>query len=332
MTRLLSLVLLLAAFTQAQQPHQTLYACMTSTKDYYVGAKLSPSGLFVKASNGEWQHKGYNHPFLTGLDYDPADPSTLYVSAGNALIRMTDHGQNWKFLTGSDITELRDVALDRNAPGTIYFAYCHGIRVSHDRGTTWQEIGSSLHRKYTEAIRVDRRKAGVLLAGGEEGIFRSEDAGKTWRIAGAAGFQVMRIEQSPHDPCQWLAATQQGGLFGSKDCGQTFENVGRIGVDRNLYDIAYDPNEPKRIAVAGWGPGVVVSEDGGLTWQARNIGLPRPDVVSVVFDPENRGRLYAAINEDALYVSNDAGKTWTRDGLDASVVSRMRFIPESPAK
>jgi photosystem II stability/assembly factor-like uncharacterized protein len=241
---------------------------------------------------------------------------------------MSEHGAKWRFLTGSDLTELRDLAVDHNTPGTIYFGYVHGIRVSHDRGATWQEIGGGLHRKYTEALRVDRRQPGVLLAGGEEGIFRSDDAGRTWRIAGAAGFQVSRIEQSPHDPCQWLAVTQQGGVFGSTDCGVTFENVGRVGVDRNLFDIAYDPTDAKRIAVAGWGPGVVVSEDGGKTWQPRNAGLPRPEAISLVFDPTHSGRLYAAINEDGLYVSNDAGKTWSKDGLESSVVYRLRFVPE----
>ena len=325
--RLATSALLLAALPLPLTAQYTFYACLTSTKEYFVGAKLSPSGLFLK-SNGEWKHAGYNHPFLTGLDYDAVDPSILYVSAGNALIRISNHGEKWKFLTGSDITELRDVAVDRNAPDTIYFAYSHGIRVTHDRGATWQEIGQTLHRKYTEALRVDRRQAGVLLAGGEEGIFRSEDAGKTWRMAGAAGFQITRIEQSPHDPCGWLATTQQGGLFGSSDCGKTFENVGRIGVNRSLHDVAYDPTDPKRIAVAGWGPGVLVSEDGGKTWQPRNAGLPRPEVVSVVFDPVNHGRLYASVNEEALYVSNDAGKSWSREGLESSVVYRLRFVPE----
>jgi photosystem II stability/assembly factor-like uncharacterized protein len=305
----------------------TLYACLTSTKEYFVGAKLSPSGLFIKSQGGEWQHAGYNHPFLTGLDYDA---ETLYASAGNALIRISDHGQKWKFMTGSDVTELRDVAVDRNSPGTIYFGYSHGIRVSHDRGATWQEIGAGLHRKFTEALRVDRRQAGVLLAGGEEGIFRSDDAGKTWRVAGAAGFQITHIEQSPHDPCGWLATTQRGGLFGSSDCGKTFENIGRVGVERNLYDVAYDPTDSKRMAVAGWGPGVAVSEDGGKIWQSRNTGLSRPEVVSVVFDPVNSGRMYASVNEDALYVSNDAGKNWSREGLEASVICRLKFVPEVP--
>lgn len=306
---------------------QTLYASLTSTKEYFVGAKLSPSGLFSKSPGGDWQHLGFNHPVVSALDYDVSDPSIIYIAAGNALIRASDHGRTWKFLTGSDVTELRDVAVDHNAPGTIYFAWCHGIRVSRDRGAHWEELAGGLHRKYNEAIRIDRAHPGVLLAGGEEGVFRTEDDGRTWKIAGAAGFQISRIEQSPHEPCDWLATTWQGGLFRSTDCGKTFENVGRVGVSRNLYAVAYDPTDAKRIAVAGWGPGVAVSEDGGKTWQSRNGGLPRPEVISVVFDPLKPGRMYASVNEDALYVSNDAGKSWTKDGLEGSVINCLKFVP-----
>jgi photosystem II stability/assembly factor-like uncharacterized protein len=306
----------------------TLYTCASSTKDYVVGAKLPASGLFFKDGSGAWQHVGYNHPLLFGLDYDPADPETIYLAAGNGLIRASDGGRKWKILTGSDVTELRDVTVDRNAPGTIYFAHSRGIRVTHDRGATWSELSAGLHRKFTEALRVDRTKAGVLVAGGEEGIFRSEDGGGHWSLAGASGFQISHIEQSPHDPCEWLATTQAGGLFGSGDCGRSFENTGgRIGVGGNLYDVAFDPSAAGRIAVVGWGPGVAISEDRGKTWQLRNRGLPGPQVVSVVFDPGVKGRLYISVHDDAVYVSNDSGKSWTKDGLDGTAVNRMRFVP-----
>jgi photosystem II stability/assembly factor-like uncharacterized protein len=159
---------------------------------------------------------------------------------------------------------------------------------------------------------------------------RSEDGGKSWRAAGAAGFQVLRVEQSPHDPCYWLAATQGGGLFASTDCGVSFERNGNLGAGRNIYDIAFDPAAPRRIAVAGWGVGVAVSEDLGKTWQSRNAGLPSSSVWSVGFDPAAAGRLYAGVHEEALYVSQDAGKTWTRDGLEGSRVFRLKFVPEKP--
>ena len=307
----------------------SLYTCMVQSKGYVVGARLPPSGIFVKSDASEWHHAGFNHPFITALDYDPRDPTTVYVAAGNGLLRVTERGERWKILTGSDVTELQDVAVDRNSPGTVYFSHTAGIQVSHDRGATWQNASDGLRRKYTSAIRVDSRQSGHLLAGNEQGIFRSEDGGKSWRLAGAAGVQVLHIEQSPHDPCFWLAGTEGGGLFASTDCGASFESAGNLGVGRNLYDIAFDPNNANRIAVAGWGVGVAVSEDRGKTWEARYSGLPATSVWSVAFDPAHPGRLYASVHEEALYVSPDAGRTWTKDGLEGSAVYRMKFVPEA---
>jgi len=304
----------------------TLAACAVVSKDYVVGAKLPPSGLFL-ARDGVWKHAGYNHPFIFAVDYDPTDPHTLYLAAGNGLFRAAQDGEEWTQLTGSDVTELRDLAVPAADPNTIYFAYSHGIRVTHDRGQTWQELAAGLHRRYTEAIRVDRTQPKRLLAGGEEGVFRSEDGGQTWQIAGANGFQILRIEQSPHDPCYWLATTQAGGLFASNDCGKTFENSGSIGVGHNLYSIAFDPTSARRIAIAGWGVGVAISEDGGKTWEQHDTGLPRPDVWSVIFDPDHAGRIYASVQQAALYMSDDTGKSWKRDGLEGSVARCLKFIP-----
>jgi len=226
------MILLTAGVARTADPatSYTLYACMVTSKGYVVGAKLPPSGIFRKTPSGEWRHAGYNHPFVSALDFDPRDPSTLYVAAGNGLIRVTNHGERWKILTGSDVTELSDVSVDRNSPGDVYFSHTRGIQVSHDRGATWQDASAGLRRKYTLAIRVDSRRKGVLLAGNEEGIFRSEDGGASWKPAGAAGYQVLHIEQSPHDACVWLASAQGGGLFASSDCGVTFESNGNLGV------------------------------------------------------------------------------------------------------
>jgi hypothetical protein len=184
--------------------------------------------------------------------------------------------------------------------------------------------------KYTQAIRVDRTHTGVLIAGNEDGVFRSPDGGRTWKLAGAAGWQVLHVEQSPHDPCFWLAATQGGGLFRSTDCGATFESNGNLAVGRNIDDIAFDPTTPGRVAVAGFGVGVAVSEDRGRTW--RTAALPSAQAWSVVFDPAHSGRLYAGLQEAGVFVSEDAGRAWKLDGLEGTAVYRMSFLPSWQAK
>ena len=308
----------------------TLYTCGSSTKDYVVGAKLPASGIFLKAADGQWRHAGFNHPFIAAFDFDPRDPSVVYAAAGNGLLRISGGGERWRILTGSNVTELLNVALDRNDPGTIYFSHTAGIQVSHNRGATWQDAASGLRRKYTSALRVDSRRAGVLLAGGEQGIFRSQDGGKNWRLAGAAGIQVLHIEQSPHDPCYWIAATQGGGLFDSSDCGVSFESNGNLGVGRNLYDIAFDPASPNRIAVAGWGTGVAIYRRPRQILAGAQLRASHGQRLERGLRPRpTRPHLHQRSRRRDLCVRGqrpDLGE----GRLAGSSIFRMKFVPETP--
>ena len=157
-------LLLLAMLPLPVTGQFTLYTCMVTSKEYVVGAKLPPSGIFLKAATGEWRHAGYNHPFINAMDFDPADPGTLYVAAGNGLIRVREHGEKWKILTGSDVTELQDVSVDRHAPGTVYFSHTAGIRVTHDGGATWsgreRRAASEIHHGDSRGFAQERLSCG----------------------------------------------------------------------------------------------------------------------------------------------------------------------------
>ncbi|MDZ4797349.1 MAG: hypothetical protein SGI92_04255 [Bryobacteraceae bacterium] len=324
------LALLPALLLSAEAQTWSLYVCMATTKDYVVGAKLLPSGVFRRAGASDWRQSGHPNPFTFSLDYDRRDPSKLYLAAGNGLIALTPDQPAWRVLTSGDVTEMRDVAVSPD--GAIYYAYVRGVRVSRDAGRTWSDIGATLPNRYTEVIRVDRDHRGVLLAGTVDGIWRSDNDGASWARAGVAGFSIMDIEQSPHDPCHWMVTTERGGIFSSGDCGKTFEALGRLAVDRVLYDVAFDPTTPGRVAVAGWGLGVAISDDNGKTWTKRNATLPSDEVWSVAFDPGKKGRLFAGVHEQAMYVSEDGGLTWKPDGLEGTVITRMKFVPSEAGK
>jgi photosystem II stability/assembly factor-like uncharacterized protein len=306
---------------------------MVNAKGWVVGVRLPESGLMVRMDKG-WELRGFIHPYIAAADFDPRDPSTLYLAGGDGCIRASQGGRRWKKLTGHEVTELRDLAVDRSAPGHIYIAHTAGVQVTRDGGASWTHVNKGRQRPYTESIRVDRTRAGRVVIGGEDGIWLSEDAGANWRPTGVRGFNIMHLAQSPHDANHWLAVTMKGGPFVSHDNAVTWESVNHLrtgrytGVDRNLYDIAFDPTHPGRIAICGYGLGVAVSEDAGLSWEWRNNGLPRLELWSVAFHPDWPGRLYASVHEEALYVSDDSGRTWRHEGLDGSAVYRLLFVPE----
>src|SRR3954449_11133416 len=94
-------VFLCAAFLRCAAAEWSLYACVSTTKEYVVGAKLLPSGVFRQTPDG-WQLTGHQIPFAYGLDYDRRDPSRIYIAGGNGVIRVTPGRTDWRILTGSD--------------------------------------------------------------------------------------------------------------------------------------------------------------------------------------------------------------------------------------
>ncbi len=315
------LVAILPAFAQ----HRLFLGAHTS-KGWVVGAKLQPSGLFARAPNG-WTLLGYPHPAIITLDYDPRDPHVLYIAAGNGCIRSADSGRTWTITTGWEVTETQDVSVDRNRPDHVWIGLPDGVAVTRDQGGTWSRVDLGVKRQYTQTVAVDRATAGRVLAGTEGGVLLTEDDGATWRLAGPELKMTTHLEQSPYDSRRWIATTQSSGAFESSDGGAAWSRI--PGVPRGtLHNVAFDPAHPKRIAIAGWGAGIAVSDDGGVTWSRRDRGLPSRNIWRAVFDPDRSGTLYASVHEEAVFVSGDAGRTWRKAGLEGSLVTGFVFVPE----
>jgi hypothetical protein len=327
---LLLLALLAAAAPAQTAPAHDLYLCAGINKNYVIGSKLvTPNGLFRRAADGTFEHFGLNFPGVFNFSADPRDPQVFYLATLNGCVLTADGGRTWRIGTSWDMTEAKDVCVDPGAPDNIYLALPDGIAVSPDRGATWprREKGLPERGKYTQTIEVDRTKPGRVLAGCESGIYLTEDGARSWRRVLPATATVDDLQQSPHDPKLWLAVTQADGAFLSHDGGRTWEKIAGVPAAEALYNAAFDPTNPQRLAIASWVYGVLVSEDGGQTWTARNAGLPdQLHVFKLGIDPDT-GRLYASVYQNFLHVSDDFGRTWRRAGLEGSTVYNFVFVP-----
>ncbi len=329
---LLALAVLPAVTAGCTSPGHDLYLFgAVNIQGRVAGSRDSSlNGVYLRQADGTFKHLGINYPAMLAGSFDPRDPRVFYVATINGVLFTRDGGQTWRIGTSWDMTEPKTVMVDPNAPDTVYAALPDGLGVSTDRGLTWtrRENGLPARGKYTQVVTVDRTRAGRVLAGCETGIYLTEDAAQSWRPVHPTKETVNDLQQSPHDPQFWLAATQSAGVLASRDGGLTWKSVAGLSSEKAHYNIAFDPTSSQRIVIGGWTYGVLASEDGGATWTARNDGLPaKHRVWRTAIDPDT-GRLYAAVVYDSLYVSDDFGRTWQAAGLPNSRISGFAFVPK----
>ena len=70
---------------------------------------------------------------------------------------------------------------------------------------------------------VDPTNAKVMYVVMREGLFKSTDAGETWRAAGKAPKNLAAVAVNPARPTEVYAATTEGVILRSPDGGTTWE-------------------------------------------------------------------------------------------------------------
>lgn len=260
------------------------------------------------------------------------------------------------------------VAGSPSRPNEYYFgATGGGLWKTTDGGTTWNPVTDGyLTSSSVGAVAVCEANPDVVYAGtGEvqfrngiiqgDGIYKSSDAGRTWRHIGLRDSQtISRIRIDPSD-CDRVYAAAMGhpfgrneerGVFRSTDGGETWRRVLYRDAQTGAADLVIDPGNSRVLYASMWhaymrpwggrdgGPdsGVYKSADGGDTWTnlTRNPGLPRGIVgkVGVAVSGADSDRLYAMISsarDPGLYASDDAGATWRQINDDGNLRARPHY-------
>ena len=177
-----------------------------------------------------------------------------------------------------------------------------------------------------------------------DGIYRSDDGGRTWRNMGLKDsaahrphrHRSARFERASSSPPTVRCGAPGGdrGLYKTTDGGATWNKILDISEHTGISDVAIDPFNPDVLLATAhqrrrhtWtlihgGPesGLHKSTDGGKTWRRIRTGLPGGDLGRIVpaFSPAQKGLVYAKVesadNPVALYASNDSGDSWERRG------------------
>ncbi len=122
------------------------------------------------------------------------DPKTIWVGSDDGLVHITrDAGETWQEITPPEMREFSRVSLidaSPHRPGAAYLAakrYQLDDRApyawkTNDYGRTWTKIVNGIGPSdYVHVVREDPKRAGLLYAGAEHGVYVSFDDGEDWQ-------------------------------------------------------------------------------------------------------------------------------------------------------
>lgn len=173
-------------------------------------------------------------------------------------------------------------------------------------------MGLSTHPREPRVIYT----SGHPRMGGNLGVMRSNDGGRTWRqiFLGVAGetvdFHSMTI--SPADPGR-LYGVFQGRFYVTTDGGTTWRIAAARGLPAKdgpcwgVPCLAADSAEPETV-YAGTGDGLFRTRDGGGTWSRLTADLG--SVAGIAVDPHDSRRLLAYGRTRGMLRSENTGQTW----------------------
>ncbi len=294
---------------------------------------------------------------ISDIAIHPRDRHTWYIAVGSGGVWKTANaGTTWTPVFDAQPSySIGCVTLDPSNPETVWVGtgenvsgrhvgFGDGVYKSLNGGKTWTNMGLA-KSEHIGRILVDPRDPDVVYvaaegplwsAGGERGLYKSVDGGKTWalslEISDDTG--VTSAELDPADPDTLYAAAYQrrrsvaafmgGGpesaIYKSEDAGKTWRKltVGLPKGDVGKIGLAVSPFDPRVVyATVESGPeekGFYRSADRGESWEKRNSyisGGTGPHYYQEIFaDPNRFDRVYQM--DPGLRVTDDGGKTWRR--------------------
>jgi len=262
-------------------------------------------GVYKSLDGGEnWQHAGLEDTRHIGrILVDPHNPDIVLVAAmghssgpneERGVFRSADGGRTWKKVLYKDnVTAAVDLCFEPGNPRVVYATLWHGIRKPGQKGTSFGP-GSGLYKSTDEGMtwtqitgrglpETDWGRAGVAVAPGNHGqrvyviveakekkggLFRSDDAGATWkkatedqRISGSWYISEIFVDPKNAD----IVYVPSQNLYRSNDGGHTFTAIkGAPGGD-DYHTVWIDPTNTQRIML-GVDQGATISLNGGESW------------------------------------------------------------------
>jgi photosystem II stability/assembly factor-like uncharacterized protein len=287
------------ALAVAESNPDIVYVGMGETQ--LRGNVIQGDGVYKSIDGGKtWTHVGLSDTqTIARIRIHPRNPDLVYVAAlgkpyapgpDRGVFRSKDGGRTWERILFHDPKSgAVDLSMDPNNPDVLYAALWEVFRTPHslssggpgggllkstDGGTTWVELTKNpglpmgIWGKVGVAVSpADSKRIYAIIENEKGGVFVSDDAGATWKLANSErrlrqrAFYYSRVYADPKSRDTMYVLNT--GFYRSTDAGKTYKAIGVPHGDN--HDLWVAPDNPGRMINSNDG-GANVSVNGGESW------------------------------------------------------------------
>ena len=198
-----------------------------------------------------------------------------------------------------------------------------GAWVSSDRGESWRQVRTGLWAESRVfGFAVHPKQPQTILAGADDGIYRSEDGGERFERLDSPmnALHVWKVAFDPIDPEIIFAGTRPAALFRSADGGRHWnklpvemaEECPNVRIPR-VTALTVDPSDHRLVWAGVEVDGVRRSRDGGESW-TRITGVTDPDIHDTAVSVNGATTVLTSTPRE-IFASTDGGESWRGLGV-----------------
>ena len=231
---------------------------------------------------------------VESIAIDPQNPDVIYAGTWHLPWKTEDGGKTWHNIKKGviDDSDVFSIVIDATNPANVFISACSGIYGSQNSGELFRKIqGIPYSARRTRMLKMDPVDHNVVYAGTTEGLWKSTDAGATWKRTTGTNVIINDVLIDPRRPARVLLATDRSGVLASDDGGATFVASNRGFTHRQVATLLVDTKSPGDIYAGLLNDkefgGVFKSTDAGQNWKQFSDGLEGRDVFALRRLPDN---------------------------------------------
>jgi photosystem II stability/assembly factor-like uncharacterized protein len=305
-----------------------------------VYAASLTTGILISTDGGQsfrdmnWGFADHNLTAMTGAE-GILYVSSIYEGETGGIFRSNNYGSSWTLVAGATALNGVNLRFVTAAPGHadhLFAVPFRGLLRSTDGGRTWTRSAGPGDGAIL-ALGVLPPGGTELLAGTASGLFRSSDAGASWK-------PVVIDKNSVSPRIDWIQLSGQSvaalgtgrSAYFSEDGGRSWALCAPPVPDVQWYGLA-GTLKPERSAVTATSHGLFRTDDGCRSWTPAETGTS--GTASMVLSHPTRPDQFIAVQNGQVVYSADAGLRWLPlgDGAPgASYPSAIVVLPDDPER